>query len=291
MEVTLEKFIELIDGQFTNEECEKYYIIWEGFNKDGQKLLDSLSKYLQSIPQSLSLFFPAPVAVTEMWFDKNFPACQSENYKKVSPIAIALYDLLLSLKRSYEAKSAISCALITRTILEARINLEIINQDPHNLLLQFETYKEVARLWNEYKTEKISQSEVHERMKSYSIWYDEDWKTLKKKISSWTGVENDNLARMSERVGLSGEYESLYRLTSKFTHISPLIGNYYSVNGNGPVCSEQGTVNLVFSGLTQYFESLASLWKIVSLDHEEIYISLHIPSWIYVKENKLDLEE
>ncbi|HXH74068.1 MAG TPA: DUF5677 domain-containing protein [Bacteriovoracaceae bacterium] len=267
------------------EECEHYYNIWEELQKNGDQLLVRLEKHITSLPKELSKAFPSVVAATEAWFDPSYNEHNNPHYKAISPIVVALYDLLLSLKRAYEHKSAITCGIITRSLFEAKVNLAEISRNPEQLVPQFTRFRDVAKFWNEYKNGSLKKEDIIQQLQSYPQWYDNDWKVLKKKGENWTGVASDNIRQIATRNNLEDEYKSIYKITSAFVHISPLLSNYYSVQGNGPLCNEQGVFEMGFIGLGQFIEAFGSAQQIIGLDSSVTYGSLNIPLTIFSHRN------
>lgn len=283
MEISLKALQDHLEGDVPLEECEEFYKLWDLLRLNGSDLLGKLERYILTLPQDFSQAFPSVVAATEEWFHKEFNSHKNPYYQDISPVVVALYDLLLSLKRSYEHKSAISCAMITRSLFEARVNLAEIERDSKLFAPQFTKYKEIARNWNEYQKNVIDQKEIISRLCNYPEWYDADWKTLKSKVGCWTGVPGDNVREMAKRNNLEPEYIALYKTTSAFVHISPIISNYYSIQGNGPLCSEQGVFEMSYLGLAQYIECYSLALKIVGLNPEEMLGSLKIPLLLFAK--------
>lgn len=141
--------------------------------------------------------FPSAVNTIESWFSDKFPGKTHGNYSHISPLVVAIYDLLLSLKRSCEHKSAMSCSVITRALFEARVNFAEITRDPNRFSEQFTRFKEVAKFWNEFSNNLIDQNTLISQIKIYPEWYDSSWKKMKAKRKSWTGIENDTISAMA----------------------------------------------------------------------------------------------
>lgn len=74
---------------------------------------------------------------------------------------------------------------------------------------------------------------------------------------------------MAIRNNLENEYKTLYSTTSMFVHISPLLNNYYSVQGYGPLCNEKGVFQISYLGLAQFIEAFTSALRIVNMKQSE----------------------
>jgi hypothetical protein len=85
---------------------------------------------------------------------------------------------------------------------------------------------------------------------------------------------------MAQRNNLDKEYDTLYKNTSKFVHISPLLSNYYSVNGNGPLSKEQSVFELSFVGISQHVESFCLALEIIGLDTDMAKGSLNVANLV-----------
>lgn len=275
---TLEELKKVMDGKASVDEIEKFYKTWSAFKNDGENILEGLESHLVKLDNNFSKAFPSAITAIESWFGENFPGKANKNYAHISPIVVAIYDLLLSLKRSYEHKSAMSCSVITRALFEARVNLAEISREPDKFSEQYTRYKEVAKIWHENKQQIIDEETLLLRLKNFPEWYDSNSRKLKNKRKSWTGIENDTISAMANRNNLEQEYKTLYSTTSMFVHISPLLGNYYSVQGYGPLCNEKGVFQISYLGMAQFIEAFVSALRIIGMKQsEEIYGILNIP--------------
>lgn len=258
------------------KECEPYFNTWDKLKQNGDQLISKLEKHLSTLNGDLEEAFPSLIAATEEWFNPKFNVHNDPNYEHITPIIISMYDILLSLKRAYSSKSAMSSAILTRVLFEAKVNLAEISQNPNIFAPQFTQFKDVARSWNEYRTGVIDQPTLISEIQKRPLWYDSDWQTMKNKRDSWRAISRDTVRDMAQRNNLDNEYDTLYKNTSKFVHISPLLSNYYSVNGNGPLSSEQAVFEMSFIGISQYIEAYCLALGIIGLDTDMANGSLNV---------------
>jgi hypothetical protein len=288
LEISLEMLQNTLEGSASSDSCKAYFDEWSRLKTNGRELLNRLDKHLSNQDNYFSQFFPSFISATESWFHEGFSGRSNQNYNLISPIVVAMYDLLISLKRSYENKSAVTCGMITRAIFEARLNLCEMSKDPDRNATQYTKFKDVARLWNEYRSIENPSNEDIEgiklKLKNYPEWYDTDWKTMKSKRNSWTGISNDNMQKMAKRNELEDEYEALYKITSLFVHVSPLLSNYYSVHGNGPICNEKGVAELSYIALSHYNNALKSALDVIAQDADLVFGALNVPLIILARE-------
>lgn len=287
-EFTLDNLILALNGSVPEKECEKYFRIWDNLRINGEDLVSRLDSHLSERENNFIEIFPSIIAATEEFFHPDFNSHENKTYKHIMPIIVALYDLLLSLRSSYRQKSAISCGMIARAIFEARVNLAEILNNPDVFAPQFTRYKEVARYWNEYRSldnpTPADQQALSSKLASYPEWYHNEWKEMKKKRDMWTGIPGDTLRQMAIRNGLEDDYKAVYKNTSAFVHISPLLGNYYSVHGKGPLANEKGVFEMTFIGLSNYLEAYVLALKVVGLNADLAH-SLNIPLTIMSNDN------
>ncbi len=172
--ITLPAVQAALAGKCSPEQCIEPFEAWDKLRKNGETLLGQLESFMAKQQNDFSEAFPSVVAAIEEWFHPDFNHHKNENYDHISPIMVALYDLLLSLKKSYENKSAFSCAILTRSIFEMRVNLAEIFSNPDVLSKQFSKYKIVAKDWHEYRTNLIDQSTLRTRLQAFPEWCDPD---------------------------------------------------------------------------------------------------------------------
>lgn len=263
---SLGAFQRTFKGEFKPEEFIGSHEDWSRYIEKGKKLVENLDAHIniKTNGNYLDVFYSV-IQGYEEWFYEGFPQKKHENYSHIAPIMICLYDMLLSLKRAYISRSATNSSIITRTIFEAMITLTEISNNPVQLSKQFTRYKRVAQMWHEYKNEVLDKDKLKALMKSYPEWYDEDWKTMKSKSETWTGIKRDTIFNRAIRTNHQESYEYFYRSASAFTHVSPLISNVYSIQ-YGPVAKEKAVFTISYIGLNFLIHSLEYACKIV--EHE-----------------------
>ncbi len=290
--ITIEDYQKSHKENFSLEELRGVFGRWESYDSQGKRVIDGLSPFLSKQVHTIDYFFPVYFgAIENLFSNKSLKKQFNSNEKKLYSVKLALYDSLLNLHRSYRQKSSMGCSAFARIIFEARVNLQVIEQDPEKNCKLYSDHKQILTWWHEYKSienpSEDDRNKLREKLKKHPTWYDENWKVMKKKGEWWTGDKDESLRDMAKRTGASYEYNVEYVINSKFSHVSPLLENYYLSTGNSPICNEHNLIQIVAPALNSFSEAIKSLYNIIGLDGFEVYVALHVPFMVHFsKEHK-----
>ena len=279
--ITYEDFIKILPIEAVGDESKEYFTKWQELNSHGDKLIGAYSAFIEANINDLDIVFPPLISLIEKLFDDSVKS--HSLYIYLTPLVLSIYDLTLSLRSSYQIKSSIGCSNINRQSLEHLVYTTEILTNPDANAKNYYKYKNIEVILHEYWKGEIDKKEYVKRVKLHPHWFDEDFKEMKKKVKSWTGKPGDNLLEMAKRNNLQKEYDESYRMTSKFTHLSPLMVNYYQVNGGRIVSNEDGIANLVFPSTHYLKDSLINLYKLLGLDSNDVEGVFSVVSYIYMK--------
>lgn len=279
--ITYEDFIKILPNEAVGDESKEYFIKWQELDSHGDELLRVYSAFVEGNINDLDIIFPPLISLIEKLFDQSVKSHSLYNY--LTPLILSIYDLTLSLKSSYQIKSSIGCSNINRQSLEHLVYTTEILSNPEANSKTYYNYKNIEVILHEYRKREINKEEYVNRVKLHPHWYDDDFKEMKKKVKTWSGKAGDNLLEMAKRNNLQQEYDESYRITSKFTHLSPLMVNYYQVNGGRVISNEYGIANLVFPSTHYLKDSLINLYKLLDLDSNDVEGVFSVISYIYMK--------
>ena len=209
-----------------NEEQAPWLLFWDsienGLNThiDAQKNVD-VDRYLR---ESLAFFSYYLEGVNER------ATLHVDLAKSAYPMIIQLHDLLRSNVIIQKSLLLTSAAGSLRTSFEIRINLKYVYQHPEpKVMLQrladFVEYEEFIGRKNAKGFPNPTAQEEEAFAKKFPCWCTNAGKL--KENAEWNG-EGNTAKNICEIIGMDDHYFTMYKLTSKFVHGSPLVKHLYS---------------------------------------------------------------
>ena len=205
----------------------------------------SWQDYAKDVSQKLPGFFQSiRLPEVEAWLERSFWLYSfvqedidseiTEN-KDVAQILLPLitvaHDLLRGLIHAQGSVLLAAATLQCRTAFEIRCTIAFIteNQDPKKYADRFARYADVERFAYQSgspNAPKLPEAELEAIRRRCPEWFRPDG-TLRPRMN-WTADEQTNsIKRIAEAVGLLEDYQRGYALSSKITHGSPAVRNFY----------------------------------------------------------------
>lgn len=129
---------------------------------------------------------------------------------------------------------ACSSAFNLRVAFEIYCNVRYIlkSTEPSKLARMYDRYQEVEKFLHkeQFSELKVSDKERARLEQAFPEWFLENGKRRKSPIHHWTAIDRMNLGKVAREVGMGHEYSVFYGATSKFTHGSQLVWNFFRNN-------------------------------------------------------------
>ena len=158
-----------------------------------------------------------------------------EVYPRLDVPLVVTVDLCRASLNSYRCLSIASVALTLRAALEVHANLKFIvrSDDPTMYADRYCRFLRIETLMHRRRSKNLSTPSAQEEaqiLDENPEWRDKETGKLVKR-PHWTGIDGYTFESVARKVGLSSDYDSMYVMTSKFSHGSSLLLNMYRKSG------------------------------------------------------------